>query len=202
MNSIFEIFKIGIGPSSSHTVAPMKAGKSFRDELLTHKEINNLTKIEIILQGSLAFTGKGHGTDLGVVLGLNGQTPHQIDNKIKKKILNYTVKKKIIKLDTKKTVSFSIDKNIIFDYKTKTKTFSNVMIFTAFNENKKILSKTYYSIGGGFIKEKNKKIEGNLYNFPYSCCVCSCFLGCVPARFRYCGVDYDGRACCNLVNRI
>ena len=89
MHSIFEIFKIGIGPSSSHTVAPMKAGKSFRDELLSHKKINKLTKIEIILQGSLAFTGKGHGTDEGIILGLNGQKPEQIDNKIKKSINRY-----------------------------------------------------------------------------------------------------------------
>ena len=139
MNSIFEIFKIGIGPSSSHTVAPMKAGKSFRDEILSHKDVNNITKIEVILQGSLAFTGKGHGTDLGIILGLNGQTPHQIDNKLKKKILNYTIKKKIIKLKNKHTLPFFIDKNIVFDYKTKTKTFSNVMIFSAFNKNKKII---------------------------------------------------------------
>ena len=82
MNSIFEIFKIGIGPSSSHTVAPMKAGKMFRDELRGHREIENLTRIQIILQGSLAFTGKGHGTDTGIILGLNGQIPSEIDNKI------------------------------------------------------------------------------------------------------------------------
>ena len=93
MNSIFEIFKIGIGPSSSHTVAPMKAGKSFRDKLLSNKEIKNITKIEIVLQGSLAFTGKGHGTDLGIILGLNGHSPDKIDNKIKKKTINYTIKK-------------------------------------------------------------------------------------------------------------
>ena len=172
MNSIFEIFKIGIGPSSSHTVAPMKAGKSFRDELLSHKKINKLTKIEITLQGSLAFTGKGHGTDEGIILGLNGQNPEQIDNKIKKSIINRTLKKKIIKLNTKYTVPFSIEKNIIFDYKTKTKTFSNVMIFSAFNKNKKILSKTYYSIGGGFIKQKNKKLEDTIHNFPYNFTSC------------------------------
>ena len=172
MNSIFEIFKIGIGPSSSHTVAPMKAGKSFRDELLSHKEINNLTKIEVTLQGSLAFTGKGHGTDKGIILGLNGQNPHEIDNTSKKKIINYTLKNNVIKLDKKHNIPFCIDKNIVFDYKTKTKTFSNVMIFSAFNKNKKILSKTYYSIGGGFVKEKNKKIEENLYNFPYGFTSC------------------------------
>ena len=172
MNSIFEIFKIGIGPSSSHTVAPMKAGKSFRDKLLSNKEIKNITKIEIVLQGSLAFTGKGHGTDLGIILGLNGQSPDEIDNKIKKKTINYTIKKKTIKLDRKHTVPFSIDKNIIFDYKTKTKAFSNVMIFAAFNKNKKILSKTYYSIGGGFIKEKNQKLEENTHIFPYNFISC------------------------------
>ena len=167
MNSIFEIFKIGIGPSSSHTVAPMKAAKEFRDKILSHKDFKNLATIEVILQGSLAFTGKGHGTDLAIILGLNGENPHEIDNKIKKKIINYTLKKKLIKLE-QYSLSFSIDKNIIFDYKTKTKTFSNVMIFNAFSKNKKILTKTYYSIGGGFIKEKNKNLEENIHNFPCS----------------------------------
>ena len=171
MNSIFEIFKIGIGPSSSHTIGPMKAGKKFRDNLLSHKDFKNLTTIEVTLQGSLAFTGKGHGTDLGIILGLNGQSPHKIDNKIKKKIINSAVKKKVLKLE-KITLPFSIKKNIIFDYKTKTKTFSNVMIFNAFTKNKKILSKTYYSIGGGFIKEKNKKLEENTHNFPYNFTSC------------------------------
>ena len=168
MNSIFEIFKIGIGPSSSHTVAPMKAGKMFRDELLGHREIENLTKIQIILQGSLAFTGKGHGTDTGIILGLNGQIPSEIDNKLKKRIINHTLKKKTIRLDKKYSIDFYSDKDIVFDYKAETKTFSNVMIFNAFNKNKKLLSKTYYSIGGGFIKQKNKKIEDNTHNFPYN----------------------------------
>ena len=84
MHSIFEIFKIGIGPSSSHTVAPMKAGKMFRDELFSSKKIKKLTKINIILQGSLAFTGKGHGSDFGLILGLTYQIPDQIENKTKK----------------------------------------------------------------------------------------------------------------------
>ena len=168
MHSIFEIFKIGIGPSSSHTVAPMKAGKMFRDELLSNKKIKKLTKINIILQGSLAFTGKGHGTDLGLLLGLTGQIPNQIENKTKKKIINQIIKKEILKLDKHFSIPFNIQKNILFDYKTKTKTYSNVIILNAFNKNEKILSKTYYSIGGGFIKEKNKKNQKKLHDFPYN----------------------------------
>ena len=88
MHSIFEIFKIGIGPSSSHTVAPMKAAKAFRDQILLHKSLNRLSKIEVTLQGSLAFTGKGHGTDLGIIIGLNGQAPEKIDNNKKKRTIN------------------------------------------------------------------------------------------------------------------
>ena len=80
MHSIFEIFKIGIGPSSSHTVAPMKAGKLFREYLFKKNIISKTYKIDVILQGSLAFTGKGHGTDKGIILGLSGKSPEKIDN--------------------------------------------------------------------------------------------------------------------------
>ena len=95
MNSIFEIFKIGIGPSSSHTVGPMKAAKKFRDELLKYKNINNNIDIKITLFGSLAFTGRGHGTDMGIILGLSGISPETIENKLKKTVIKKVLSKKI-----------------------------------------------------------------------------------------------------------
>ena len=168
MNSIFEIFKIGIGPSSSHTVAPMKAGKQFRDQLLIKNVIDDVTHIKITLYGSLAFTGKGHGSDLGIILGLTGMTPEEIDNKTKKRIINKVLSKGVIDLNKNFSIPFLIDKNIIFDISTKTKTYSNVMDFDAFNKKKLLLSKTYYSIGGGFIKQKNEKKDRKEHNFPYT----------------------------------
>ena len=168
MNSIFEIFKIGIGPSSSHTVAPMKASKRFRDELLIKNIINDVTDIKITLYGSLAFTGKGHGSDLGIILGLSGITPEEIDNKIKKRIINKVLSKGTINLNKKFSIPFLIDKNIIFDISTQPKTYSNTMTFNAYNKKEMLLSKTYYSIGGGFIKQKNEKKEYKKHNFPYT----------------------------------
>ena len=143
MNSIFEIFKIGIGPSSSHTVGPMKAAKKFRDELLDNKNINNEINIKITLYGSLAFTGKGHGTDTGIILGLSGITPETIDNKLKKITINRVLSKKEILLNNDFSIPFQIDKNILFDIKTKTNEYSNMMSFSAFNKNKNVLNIKY-----------------------------------------------------------
>ena len=168
MNSIFEIFKIGIGPSSSHTVGPMKAAKKFRDELLNNKNINNEINIKITLYGSLAFTGKGHSTDTGIILGLSGITPETIDNKLKKITINRVLSKKEILLNNDFSIPFQIDKNILFDIKTKTNEYSNMMRFSAFNKNKNVLNRIYYSIGGGFIKQKNEIKNKEKNKFPYS----------------------------------
>ena len=81
MYSIFDIFKIGIGPSSSHTVAPMKAAKLFV-ESLSNQKIDKVNFIDIFLFGSLAYTGKGHNIDIGLILGLSGYSPDSISNKI------------------------------------------------------------------------------------------------------------------------
>ena len=169
MHSIFEIFKIGIGPSSSHTVAPMKAGKLFREYLFKKNILSKTYKIDVILQGSLAFTGKGHGTDKGIILGLSGKSPEKIDNVTAKKIINKITKNNLLTLSQEHHIPFALENNVIFDYKTPTKTFSNVMIFKAYDiDNKQLLSKTIYSIGGGFIKEKNKKENIQNTNFPYN----------------------------------
>ena len=77
--SVFELFKIGIGPSSSHTVGPMLAAHTFVDRLEEHKIRQQTHRIQVTLFGSLAFTGRGHGTDKAVMLGLSGELPDQID---------------------------------------------------------------------------------------------------------------------------
>ena len=79
MISVFELFKIGIGPSSSHTVGPMKAAAAFANGLLASGAINSVATVEVALLGSLAFTGRGHATDKAVILGLGGEKPETVD---------------------------------------------------------------------------------------------------------------------------
>src|SRR5262250_2466353 len=79
MTSIFELFKIGIGPSSSHTVGPMRAARQFAQNLESSGQLARTSRVKIDLFGSLALTGKGHGTDRAIVLGLSGEIPDQID---------------------------------------------------------------------------------------------------------------------------
>ncbi|STQ46421.1 L-serine dehydratase 2 [Ewingella americana] len=79
MISIFDIFKIGIGPSSSHTVGPMKAGKIFSDELIALGHINNTSRVVVDVYGSLSLTGKGHHTDLAIIMGLAGNLPDSVN---------------------------------------------------------------------------------------------------------------------------
>jgi L-serine dehydratase len=79
MISVFDIFKIGIGPSSSHTVGPMKAGKQFTDDLIARGMLHDVTRVVVDVYGSLSLTGKGHHTDIAIIMGLAGNLPDTVD---------------------------------------------------------------------------------------------------------------------------
>lgn len=79
MVSVFDIFKIGIGPSSSHTVGPMKAGKQFVDDLIAQQQLQDTTRVVVDVYGSLSLTGKGHHTDIAIIMGTAGNLPHDVD---------------------------------------------------------------------------------------------------------------------------
>lgn len=79
MISVFDIFKIGIGPSSSHTVGPMKAGKQFTDDLIARGILHDITRVVVDVYGSLSLTGKGHHTDIAIIMGLAGNLPDTVD---------------------------------------------------------------------------------------------------------------------------
>lgn len=79
MISVFDIFKIGIGPSSSHTVGPMKAGKQFTDDLIARNLLKDVTRVVVDVYGSLSLTGKGHHTDIAIIMGLAGNLPDTVD---------------------------------------------------------------------------------------------------------------------------
>jgi L-serine dehydratase len=142
--SVFDLFKIGIGPSSSHTVGPMVAARRFLEQVAGMKG----ERIRVSLHGSLAFTGKGHGTDRAILLGLAGETPRDIDPD--------TVETIISRVGVKRRAgAFAFDpaEDVIFDYGPALKGHANGMIFRLLGRmQEEIFSETYYSIGGGFVQ--------------------------------------------------
>jgi L-serine dehydratase len=154
MYSIFDIFKVSIGPSSSHTMGPMVAAKHFRDLLVERNDIN---KIQAKLYGSLAYTGRAHGSEKGIVLGLEGFSPETITTQEIKKRVSKVKRTKLIKISNQKSISFDIEKNIVFDTKTPPMGHSNTLEIMGFKGTEKILSRTYHSVGGGFIRVKGER---------------------------------------------
>jgi len=152
--SFFDLFKVGIGPSSSHTMGPLNASSLFIDTLIPLNKKNKISRIEISIYGSLALTGKGHGTDLGIAAGLLGYKPHNVTiDKINSAIKNHCIY--IESLDIK----FNIKNDLKFDYKYDSNSIhSNKIIFSAFSKTGTlIIRKKYYSIGGGFVLDEDNK---------------------------------------------
>jgi len=144
--SIFDIFKIGVGPSSSHTLGPWRAALHFMDKIMD----NDIDKIQIHLYGSLSKTGKGHATDKAVMLGLLGYDPVTIDTNAISEIINNVNDSKNIKLNAK-DIHFDVDEDIIFEG-FEHKRHPNTLKFSAFLSNGTVLEEWYASVGGGFIE--------------------------------------------------
>lgn len=155
--SIFDLFKIGPGPSSSHTIGPMKAGYDFLSRLKNSKCDDWLTadRIDVFLYGSLSSTGKGHGTDKSVTAGLLGATPENCEPKFIKQLLKTKRSIHQIKFESN-SIKFKAE-NIHFDKVKHSFSYQNTMIIRLTKGQKILLEKEYYSIGGGFIKIKGEK---------------------------------------------
>jgi len=150
--SFFELFKIGIGPSSSHTVGPMVASDQFLREVERDVPLSTITHIEVDLFGSLALTGKGHGTDTAILLGLMGKSPATVDIDTIPSLLDDVHIHKKISLLGQHDISFDALKDIHF-FKMKRKPLHpNGMTFHAFATDTLVASQTFYSIGGGLIQ--------------------------------------------------
>lgn len=148
--SIFEIFKVGVGPSSSHTMGPMTAAAMFLDKLKA--EGISAAGLGASLHGSLAFTGKGHRTDQAVVLGLDGFTPDDFDPDAAKMAENRIAANKSVKPAGHPSYAFDPDNDLVFDYETILTGHANGMKFWAKDAHGAILvEQIYYSIGGGFV---------------------------------------------------
>ena len=153
--SVLDLFKVGIGPSSSHTMGPMVAANDFmqhvREFVSTNTEVNAY-QIRCTLKDSLAYTGVGHGTDRAVTLGLHGYLPHTIINEKVDEVIERVWTAKSVPINVKQNASFFSENDIIFDTTNSLKQNPNGLIFDLYDKsNKLLISHTYFSIGGGFI---------------------------------------------------
>jgi len=150
--SVFDIFKIGIGPSSSHTMGPMTAAVRFMQSLPQHPGRDQLRSLRVTLYGSLAYTGHGHATDRAVCLGLLGHTPAQVDLDLAEGQLADLRVSRILQHPDLPPLGFDPDKDLIFNYGPALPGHPNGMIFEALDaQGRPSISGTYYSIGGGFV---------------------------------------------------
>ncbi len=159
MISIFDLFKIGIGPSSSHTVGPMRATRMFLEELGTDA-LEQTAQLKVELYGSLALTGRGHGTDRAVLLGLLGEKPEEVDPAAISGELAAVRAGKEISLLRRHTVSFDEDRDLIFHPSEVLPMHSNGMRFMAMDSCGDELKRgVYYSVGGGFVVKDGEEQE-------------------------------------------
>jgi L-serine dehydratase len=155
--SIFDIFKIGIGPSSSHTMGPMVAAGRFLDELADGMGkvpgAGVVARLECRLHGSLAFTGKGHASDRAVILGLAGFLPDTLDPDKADEIEARIRDEKLISPPGLGDIPFDPDHDVIFDFGPALPLNANALVLSAYDSGRNLhLRETYYSIGGGFVK--------------------------------------------------
>lgn len=168
--SIFDLFSIGIGPSSSHTVGPMKAARAFVATLAEQGRLEETTRLTTELFGSLAFTGKGHGTDNAILLGLEGNAPDTVNPDTIHPRASAIIETQRIHLNQTHDIPFHFVNDFVFNYKDLLPAHTNGMRFTAYDANKNVLSSgIYYSIGGGFILSEAEALRPHEEeaNIPY-----------------------------------
>lgn len=170
MISIFDIYKIGVGPSSSHTVGPMKAGKSFIAELVKTKLVEEVTKITVDVYGSLSLTGKGHHTDIAILLGLAGNSPETVNiDATSAFIKSVELNESFAISDSKKEIHFPRSGGMNF-HSSNLPLHENGMTINAWCGDDVIFRKTYYSIGGGFVVDEQSygQNDSSTCLYPYS----------------------------------
>jgi L-serine dehydratase len=155
--SLFDLFSIGIGPSSSHTVGPMLAANAFIQALEQQQVFNNTERVKIELYGSLALTGKGHGTDKAILDGLEGEAPETVVPESMVPHMQEILASQRLVLAQKKEIPFHEADDFLFYQKEYLPKHSNGMRFSAFDrQGELLLSQVYYSIGGGFIMQEEE----------------------------------------------
>jgi L-serine dehydratase len=154
--SVFDMLKIGVGPSSSHTLGPWRAAVRWIDELKAKQKFKQITEVSVDLYGSLSLTGKGHATDIAVMLGLCGFDPVKFPIEKLNDVISTITSEEKLKLNNELEIPFFPEQNIIFNRKFLEFHPNGITFRAKLNDGKKI-SATYYSIGGGFVIQKERK---------------------------------------------
>jgi len=161
--SVFDLFKIGIGPSSSHTVGPMKAARTFTGRLEQAGILGKVDRVHVTLFGSLAHTGRGHGTDKAVMLGLQGESPDRIDPDSIEARLDLIRKQKRLSLRGCREIRFDEKVDLRFNKRQVLPHHPNGMRFEAFDgDGECLLLREYYSVGGGFVVNQDRAAEDRI----------------------------------------
>lgn len=168
--SVFDMLKIGVGPSSSHTLGPWRAAEIFLKELRSQDLFDKTEKVTIELYGSLSLTGKGHATDLAVMLGLSGADPEYVPVENIESIIQTIRDNNKLMLGGAKPIVFSVEKDIVF-HKTFLPYHANGLIFKAHTSDKTEYTSTFYSVGGGFVVKEGEESSSeakDMKSVPYA----------------------------------
>ncbi|THD11690.1 L-serine ammonia-lyase [Metallibacterium scheffleri] len=162
--SVFDLFKIGIGPSSSHTVGPMRAAARFVQRWLADAgNLPRVARVHVELYGSLAMTGRGHGTDKAVLLGLEGHWPDRIDPDAIPAILQRIRDERRLRLGGTHAIAFDEAQDLVFNKRQKLPYHVNGMRYGAFDASGALLAtRDYYSVGGGFVVNQDEAAEDRI----------------------------------------
>lgn len=166
--SVFDIFKIGIGPSSSHTLGPWRAAQQFTTSLEQHGLLTQVAQVKVLLYGSLAKTGVGHGTDVAILLGLTGADPVTFDVNAISSTITRIKDEQLLSLAGEQLLPFKYSDDMIFLFFESLPFHPNAVTFQAFLDNGKAYSETYYSVGGGFVvKEGEDGTDKDQIDLPF-----------------------------------
>ena len=155
--SVFDLFKMGVGPSSSHTMGPMTAAGRFLAWLRASSELDRTQRMQITLYASLALTGRGHATDRAVILGLAGFEPRSLDPDEAEAVMGHVRTSHRLPLGGGREIGFDEARDLIFDGRTRLPQHPNALKFSAFDaEGRTIGERLYFSVGGGFVRDEDE----------------------------------------------
>ncbi len=168
--SVFDLFKVGIGPSSSHTVGPMKAARMFAEGLRDDGLMPQARTVRVCLYGSLGLTGKGHGSDKAVLLGLEGEQPATVDVDAVPARLEAIAQRGTVRLLGDHEIGFTVTEHLEFNRRKQLSYHPNGMRFTAYDDAGTLLrERAYYSVGGGFVADETETGSPRRHRTPAWC---------------------------------
>ncbi len=166
--SVFDMLKIGVGPSSSHTLGPWRAAQRFVAELRAKGLLSITWRVEVSLYGSLALTGKGHGTDVAILLGLCDEDPETIPHEQLELIPEQIVREERLLLGGGHRIDFNLAHDLLFHFSERLPFHANGLILQAFDaDGGQLLESTYYSVGGGFVVKEGEADTAAIVNLSF-----------------------------------